>query len=148
MSFCCLPKSLQRAAAESSATIPWKGSCPALNFPLIFSWPAWLNSWKKVFSSGVARAISLDLNQKPWIINQQFSLWNLPIIFNKYRSLLMWYFYDKLQAISEKWEFLRNSTKSKVVNYRQKITTIWYIAEYLIMRIAVIDNWQLTVENW
>jgi CRISPR-associated endonuclease/helicase Cas3 len=34
--------------------------------------------------------------------DQQFSLWNLPIIFNKYRSLLMWYFYDKLQAISEK----------------------------------------------
>ncbi|MEA3416303.1 MAG: hypothetical protein U9R02_09140 [Thermodesulfobacteriota bacterium] len=33
---------------------------------------------------------------------QQFSLWNLPIISNKYRLLLILYFYDTLQALSEK----------------------------------------------
>jgi uridine kinase len=30
------------------------------------------------------------------IKHQQFSLWNLPIICNKYRWLLIWYFYDTL----------------------------------------------------
>ena len=78
---------------------------------------------------------------------EQFSLWNLPIIFNKYRSLLIWYFYGTLQAISEKWDFLQNSTKNKVVNNIQKITTIWYIVEYLIMRIAGFFI-VVTSKNW
>ena len=78
---------------------------------------------------------------------QQFSLWNLPIISNKYRLLVILYFYDTLQALSEKWEFQRNSTKNKVVNNRQKLTTIGYIVEYLIMRIAAPSGWVWTLSD-
>ena len=51
-------------------------------------------------------------------IVQQFSLWNLPIIFDKYSLLLIRYFYDTLQAITEK---RRISTKfNEKQSYQQQ----------------------------